>query len=668
MNAGSADSTVQVESLLDEGPDLAEDADGHTGWESHAPQPVAVRRNAVLSLVVSAAASALAIAYLGRAIETMAVLDWVLCALLALLAVFHLATLVDSRAPLVVADDLGVRVRFGRDWRGVPWGSLDRLVVVGKRHPLADGLLVLVPHDLGHTIAGLDRRARRRMHLAQRLYGAPLAVPLGWSTRVSSEGPVADALIALAADRTDVVVVTEESRERFPDDRVTLLPPRQPESDEAAEAEPPAVEESDPEPEFGAAHVALIDEDQSDDAAADPEDVAEAGRPEGREPTDGPAGRRTFAEAIGGIGHVVSRVSKRREEPSASQAADAPDLPHAPAAELPPAKPATRVEVTRETPATLGSAALQPDPGDGVRLLPEGDALRRTSGSDLFEPTSWSRESHLDRSNVRPIATPGAPVPALVLGDFETRPAYDPVIGPQLAAARTRLGLSVDELADRTRIRPHVIESIEVDDFAPCGGDFYTRGHLRTLARVLGQDLAPILETFEARYATAPVNARRVFEAELATGMTGSMRSTRGGPHWGLLIAVVLTLVVIWGAARLFVEPPQELTSPAPLLGTTTGVQPVTPQPTTPVVPAAPVRVTVTAARAAAVVTVRDADGRVVWSGPLALGEQKRLRVRPPLRVVATDGGAVEVSVDGSDRGVVGVSGSPGARRFDVER
>ena len=58
----------------------------------------------------------------------------------------------------------------------------------------------------------------------------------------------------------------------------------------------------------------------------------------------------------------------------------------------------------------------------------------------------------------------------------------------RFAAARTRVGLTVDELAERTRIRPHVIESIEVDDFAPCGGDFYARGHLRTLARVLGRD------------------------------------------------------------------------------------------------------------------------------------------------------------------------------------
>ena len=74
----------------------------------------------------------------------------------------------------------------------------------------------------------------------------------------------------------------------------------------------------------------------------------------------------------------------------------------------------------------------------------------------------------------------------LVIDDLVVEPAVEPVIGPELAGPRHAARLTVDQLADRTRIRPHVIESIEMDDFVPCGGDFYARGHLRTLARVLG--------------------------------------------------------------------------------------------------------------------------------------------------------------------------------------
>ena len=187
---------------------------------------------------------------------------------------------------------------------------------------------------------------------------------------------------------------------------------------------------------------------------------------------------------------------------------------------------------------------------------PAAASRSSTSCADRAASTSSSRPSRgatgCDRS---PRA--GDAVETIVIEDFPLEPAEDPVIGPEFAAARTRLGLTVDALADRTRIRPHVIESIEVDDFAPCGGDFYARGHVRTLARVLGVDAAPLLAAYDERYADAPVNPRRVFEAELAS--SGGIRATRGGPNWSVLVAAVMALVLAWSIARLVMDGPVDL-------------------------------------------------------------------------------------------------------------
>jgi hypothetical protein len=279
---------------------------------------------------------------------------------------------------------------------------------------------------------------------------------------------------------------------------------------------------------------------------------------------------------LGGIGTIVSRVAKGRShdvdgvpagsaaesvEPSAEtgEAAVAASAPSVrPTAPLRETRPGLRAEATLDPAPTAGSAALDSSRAHDAAqdVLPEGRELRRPGSVDLV----FERVEVDDR--VRPISTLGDAVEPLVVDDFVTEPAYDPVIGPELTAARNRLGLSVDDLSERTRIRPHVIESIEVDDFAPCGGDFYARGHLRTLARILGKDAEPLLQKFEERYATAPINARRVFEAELATGMTGSMRSTIGGPSWGLLVGVVLFLVLIWGVLRLFTTEPSDVQAP----------------------------------------------------------------------------------------------------------
>ena len=263
---------------------------------------------------------------------------------------------------------------------------------------------------------------------------------------------------------------------------------------------------------------------------------------------------------------------------------------------------------------------------------------------------------------VRPIARAGDAVEPLVIDDFGVEPAEDPVVGPELCAARTRLGLTVDQLAERTRIRPHVIESIEADDFAPCGGDFYARGHLRTLARVLGVDGAPLLATYDERYADAPINPRRVFEAELATGINGSIRSTGGGTNWSLLIGVVMALILAWSLARLVMDDPTELQrQPLPLNGSPVDTH----QPAN--VIAEPVAVKLSAVKADVQVVVRDGNGEIVFSGDLLLGQTKRLEVQPPVKIKTSDGGAMEAKVAGVDQGTLGRLGVPARATFSGE-
>ena len=286
----------------------------------------------------------------------------------------------------------------------------------------------------------------------------------------------------------------------------------------------------------------------------------------------------------------------------------------------------------------------------------EGRELRRAGSVNLVEDTmAWG-----DR--VRPIARAGDAVEPLVIDDFGVQPAEDPVVGPELCAARTRLGLTVDQLAERTRIRPHVIESIEADDFAPCGGDFYARGHLRTLARVLGVDGAPLLATYDERYADAPINPRRVFEAELATGINGSIRSTGGGTNWSLLIGVVMALILAWSLARLVMDDPTELQrQPLPLNGSPVDTH----QPAN--VIAEPVAVKLSAVKADVQVVVRDGNGEIVFSGDLPLGQTKRLEVQPPVKIKTSDGGAMEAKVAGEDQGTLGTLGVPARATFSGE-
>ncbi len=246
----------------------------------------------------------------------------------------------------------------------------------------------------------------------------------------------------------------------------------------------------------------------------------------------------------------------------------------------------------------------------------------------------------------------------MVIDDGAVREGVaDPVVGPPLAAARRRIGLSVDQLADRTRIRPHVIEAIEVDDFAPCGGDFYARGHLRTLARVLGVDAGPLLAGYDEKYSDAPIDPRTVFEAELATG-TGSIRGTKGGLNWSVLVAAVMAVVLVWAIARLVMEAPVPLADRPVLDGSPGGQASLTGS--TPEVP-----VTFTAATGGARVIVRDGNQEVVFDESLPFMQTAKVDVVPPVRISSTDGG-LRVSVDGDDRGALGETGADAQNVFVV--
>jgi len=545
--------------------EVHDDAPGFT--PDVVPDSVEVRRHAGVAAGVGLTASAVAIAYLGRATQSGSVLDWVFVAVMGLLGAYWLVGLVDARTPLLVADAQGIRIRLGRTWRGLPWTAVHHVEHTPRRGLLHDGRLVVVPHNLELVEAELTGAGKRHVALSRILHGAPFAVPLSLSTRVVGAGDdLTEALGRVARDASQVVEVE---------------PSVEPVEASAAEAEP--VEDID------------VDAVVVEDDAVASDDVAD--QPVVASPT--PAALRESTSA-------------------------------------------RRSEITRDVPVETDDE-------------PEGREHHRPGRVSLVEETqSWG-----DR--VRAIARPGEPVEPLVLDDFEVEPAEDPVIGPELAAARTRLGLTVDQLAERTRIRPHVIEAVEVDDFEPCGGDFYARGHLRTLARVLGIDAAPLLASYAERYAHAPINPRRVFEAELATGANGSIRGTRGGPNWSVLVAVVMALVLCWSIARLVMDTPPELRGATPVLNGSGGPQGAGNAP-----PADPVAVVVSAATGGARIVVRDSSGNEVFKGALAAGGTREVQASPPVRVQSTDG-AVTVSLAGGESRAVGEPGVAGQGTFVVD-
>ena len=577
-------------------------------------RPVEVRRNVGLAAGVGGFAALMTVAFAARALTGGTALDWLAFGVLALVTGIHLASLSDSRAPLLVADDHGVRVRQGAQWRGIAWQEIDCLEHLPRHGLLRDGHLLVDGYD--------DQQLVVPLTLATRLVGA-------------SAVSLSDVLADLADGRADVVeVVAGGVEDEAPRRTVPSLSDLYGD-DSGAAGERRGIaarvaagltgRNDDPTDE-------LDDLDDSDDSDDVEDGLAEEARVVPADAEDDLEAHPAPAD----VDRLRSRMAWIRRS-STDEAADADDTEATDEIVLPDVDPMDETD-------TGEIAAIEVDdqvePGRATVLsarveMPASERERVTAPIDALDPLA-------------PVE-PAEESVTVVLDDLAVVPAAAPVIGPDIQAARDRLRLTIDQVSDRTRIRPHVIEAIEVDDFGPCGGDFYARGHLRTIARVLGIDATPLVAAYDENYAHAPVDPRRVFESELATGTGGAIRSTRGGRNWSVMIAAVMGAVLVWSVARLVMGGPAPV-GEEPVLNQSGGITQMTTKGT-------PVKLRLTAAGGGATLNVRDADGKIVFEGNLAFGQSSELKVVPPIRISSSDG-SVTYSVGGGEAKALGETGT----------
>lgn len=659
---------------------------------------VVIRRRAGLMGFIAAAALAPAAAYLWRFSQTESTVALLLGTILGVIAIAHALAFGDARTPLLVADDTGLRVRLGGDWIGLTWSQVER-IEVDERGRVTDGHVAVLAADLGDALDSATWRGRLGARFNRFAYDAPLVVPFGLTTSVSVVD-VPGALTRLAGDRAPVAVLDGPVDD--PEPTVEVHDPAVSAEDLGAVPVPSGddVRAEEPAPSSGWASASAQEPSQPAGGATATEPGYEDDHDdEGDEAFPAPAARTAQGASVGAVsaraassGAASSGAVPRRlpwgllRLPRVGRRTDV-GAPAARSASALTSTPARREEVTmpvRREPATMGMLALsEPDADSDTEPLPEIRELRRRDEqrrNDVHEDGRGNVALIIDATTdlsaraMQKVRRPTPPEvvdePAVVALDAEQQQRL--LVGSTLTQAREALGLSVDELAERTRIRPFVIDSMEMDDFAPCGGDFYARGHLRMLGRVLGIDAEPLVHTYDEEFAAQPINARAVFDVELSSGTTGMVRGGAPGANWGALIATVLVIVLIWGVAQYFTDKSAERTgSNAPAqnsagLGSSgPGNQPVS-EPPVSEPPETFVKVMARGADSRVVVT--DRAGEVVFRDLLTAGESTRVLGVAPLRVMAVDGGAIALRVKGRQLGLMGKSGERAFQRILASR
>ncbi|WP_052069744.1 helix-turn-helix domain-containing protein [Streptacidiphilus albus] len=248
--------------------------------------------------------------------------------------------------------------------------------------------------------------------------------------------------------------------------------------------------------------------------------------------------------------------------------------------------------------------------------------------------------------------------------------AERPSIGQVLRAARIAAGRSVEEVGDDTSVRVPIIEGIEQDDFSRCGGDFYARGHVRSLARAVGADADALVTEFDEAHGGTSAAARPL---PLPLFEPSRMNHERRRPSWaGAMVAAIVVVAAVIGfnladgrskdtAAEAAVVPSPSASGPAKPLVVLRPTMPAAPVRTAPpAAPAAPlgvVTVKLTADAADSWLEVADTTGRTFFEGDLAKGASQSYTDPKGLQLVLGNASGVHLWVNGKDVGRPGAAG-----------
>jgi transcriptional regulator with XRE-family HTH domain len=224
-------------------------------------------------------------------------------------------------------------------------------------------------------------------------------------------------------------------------------------------------------------------------------------------------------------------------------------------------------------------------------------------------------------------------------------PELDPAwrAGRKLSEARQQLGLSLDEVAERIRVRREFLEALEQMNVKLLPGKAYAVAFLRSYARALGIDEKAIVDQFQDECALSREDAEKPIRAP-------STRPRRERP-WMAAAALVLIGAVFVGWRAL-----DQDSAETPAVEQA-AIDPASPTPVS--APASEARVVEIKALTEAWLEARGPDGTVFLSRTLHPGDVYRPDASPGWTLHARDGAAFELYVNGATAGPLGPPGMP---------
>lgn len=238
-------------------------------------------------------------------------------------------------------------------------------------------------------------------------------------------------------------------------------------------------------------------------------------------------------------------------------------------------------------------------------------------------------------------------------------------LGQTLINARKQAGITLEELSKRTNIRVTLLSEFEANKFINAGGDAYARGHLRTIARVLGVSAEDLLQQFDEEHA----QERRALHDQLAESNVTAAFPEKSKITYKQLVAISLVgIVAIFGISFIVNSTGSNNGSKAtPTSKPTASATPSNLPSNTPSPSAtseiktyssgSDVQVKLEAVNGSSWLFVSDAAGITLYSGRATQGETFLFSSTETVNLRVGNAGAVKLTVNGTEVPSIGVDG-----------
>ena len=229
-------------------------------------------------------------------------------------------------------------------------------------------------------------------------------------------------------------------------------------------------------------------------------------------------------------------------------------------------------------------------------------------------------------------------------------------LGEFLQKAREDAGFSVDELAHIVNLRPGLIKAMESNDFLPCGGDTYARGHIRNISQITGSNTQELLAMYDAEHS---VDSRSI-HAQLVDNNAAAIRSENRKLSWKVLVGASLSIVVLIGVAQfalttidsepavtsMVTEETEPTQTPSPDTTPTSSQSPTASPVTTATSNNGQLTLSIAATRGNSNIDVV-IGGESVYKGPLFQGESKTFSGENSISIYLGNAGDLDLTLNG---------------------